>query len=122
MCKAAKAKLAELEDAIAGEEAEVQRLTAEAAGLTARAEALAEALAGVGGPKLRKARDAVQRLQEVRGLLPCCCCCPCAFPPHAGCDFGRCSCRYTCVAQTIRSMIALHAAAPSLPRARRSDS
>ena len=100
MSKAAQAKLAELEDAIAGEEAEVQRLTAEAAGLTARAAALAEALGGVGGPKLRKAREAVQRLQEVCGLPPRCCCCCClgVSPPHAGCDIGQYSCRNTGVA------------------------
>ncbi len=59
-----RARLAALEEAVAAEDAEVERLTAEAAGLTARAAALAEALAVVGGPKLRKQREAVQRLQE----------------------------------------------------------
>lgn len=61
----AKKRLAELEAAIAAEEAVIELAQAEAAGFTAEAERLAAALADVGGPKLRKQRALVDRLQQV---------------------------------------------------------
>lgn len=66
MTKASNAQLAALGKAIAKEESEVVRLTAAATELTAKAAELAEALADVGGPKMRKHKEAVQRLQAVR--------------------------------------------------------
>lgn len=63
--KEAKERLAELEATIAAEEAEIGQLQADAAGLTAEAARLAAALENVGGPKLRKQRALVDRLQQV---------------------------------------------------------
>ncbi len=69
--KEAKERLAELEATIAAEEAEIGQLQADAAGLTAEAERLTAALENVGGPKLRKQRALVDRLQQVftRGIM-----------------------------------------------------
>ena len=63
--KEEKARRAELEAAVAAEDAAISRLHAESTGLTAQMERLEAALADVGGPKLRKQNALCERLQQV---------------------------------------------------------
>lgn len=65
------ARLTALKKEIAAGEAELAKLKQSAAGLLAQADKLQEQLDNVGGPKMKKQKQAVADLQQVRHAIIC---------------------------------------------------